>query len=114
MVANIEVASLSSSKEDMGNTTRSILPLPPQVAAQIVSSTSIPSLASVVLGLIANSLDAEACKIDVSVDFSRGVASVEDDGVGIPPKEFTDSGGLGKTYREIRQPLHESAIAKVI
>lgn len=85
----------------MENTTRSILPLPPHVAAQIASSISIPSLASVVLGLIANSLDAEASKIDISVDFSRGVASVEDNGVGIPPKEFSDSGGLGKTFREI-------------
>ncbi len=98
----------------MENTTRSILPLPPQVAAQIVSSTSIPSLTSVVLGLISNSLDAGACKIDVNVDFSRGAASVEDDGVGIPPKEFTDSGGLGKIYRETCPLFLERPVAKDI
>lgn len=87
----------------MDDNTRAILPLPPQVAAQIKSSTSIPSLASVILGFIENSLDAEACKIDVSVDYSRGTASVEDDGVGIPPNEFTDRGGLGKMHRESAQ-----------
>ncbi len=98
----------------MEDITRSILPLPPQVAAQIESSTSIPSLACVVLGLIANSLDAKACKIDVSVNFSRGAASVEDDGVGIRPEEFTDSGGLGKIHCEICRPLVGRAVAKDI
>lgn len=86
---------------DMEDTTRSILPLPPEVAAQIKSSTSIPSLGSVVLGLVANSLDAGASKIDVDLDFSRGAATVEDDGLGIPPQEFRDTGGLGKLHREI-------------
>ena len=78
----------------------SILPLPPEVAAQIKSSTAIPSLRSIVLGLIANSLDAKAHKIDVNVDFRRGAASVEDDGHGIPPNEFAEAGGLGKPHRE--------------
>ena len=77
-----------------------ILPLAPEVAAQIKSSTTISSLTSVVLGLIANSLDSGAHKIDVRIDFSRGSLWVEDDGVGIPPKEFTDAGGLGKAYRK--------------
>lgn len=84
----------------MPDSTPPILPLPPQVAAQIKSSTTIPSLASVVLGLIANSLDAEACKVDVSVDFGRGTTSVEDNGLGIPPREFTEAGGLGRLHRE--------------
>ena len=83
----------------MGDVAQSIQPLPPHVAAQISSSTAIPSLTSVTLGLLANSLDAEAQKIQVSVDFSRGIVSVEDDGCGIPPKEFFDSGGLGKLHR---------------
>lgn len=78
----------------------SILPLPPEVVAQIKSSTAIPSLASVVFGLLANSLDAKANKIDIVVDFRRGTTSVEDDGQGIPPDEFTETGGLGKPYRE--------------
>jgi len=84
----------------MPDDTPPILPLPLQVAAQIKSSTGIASLASVVIGLIANSLDAEACKVDVTVDFSRGTASVEDDGLGIPSREFTEAGGLGRLYRE--------------
>ena len=79
----------------------SILPLPPEVAAQIKSSTTITSLSLVVLGLLANSLDANARRVDINVDLSRGAASVEDDGDGIPPKEFGEYGGLGKPYREI-------------
>ena len=78
---------------------QSILPLPAGVAAQIKSSATIPSLASVVIGLISNALDAKACKIEISVDFGKGTASVEDDGLGIPPKEFAETGGLGKLYR---------------
>ena len=84
---------------DTGDGICTIRPLPPQVAAQLKSSAAIPSLASVVLGLVANSLDANARKVNVSVDFSRGAASVEDDGMGIPPKEFGDSGGLGRPHR---------------
>ena len=80
-----------------------IQPLPPLVAAQIKSSSAIPSLASVVLGLIANSLDARAQKIYVTVDFSRGATSVEDDGIGIPPNEFCESGGLGRLHCEERR-----------
>lgn len=81
------------------NTT--ILPLPAQVAAQIKSSTTIPSLASVVLGLVENSLDARARRIEISVDFRRGSCTVEDDGDGIGPKEFAEEGGLGKPHREM-------------
>ena len=84
----------------MTNTTPSILPLPPDVAVQIKSSTAITSLSVVVLGLLANSLDADAQRVDINVDLRRGAASVEDDGNGIPPKEFGEHGGLGKPYRE--------------
>jgi len=84
----------------MGDHPHAILPLPPQVAAQIKSSTAVPSLASVALGLIANSLDAEARIVTINVDHSRGSVSVEDDGIGISPKEFGDSGGLGRQYCE--------------
>ena len=86
----------------MPEVTSPILPLPQEVAAQIKSSTSITSVTSAVLGLLANSLDAGARKVDITVDFSRGIASVEDDGEGIPPKEFGETGGLGKAYRELR------------
>ncbi len=84
----------------MPDNSPSILPIPPEVAAQISSSTVITTLASVVLGLLVNSLDADAHRIDISVDFGRGAVSVEDDGFGIPPKEFTETGGLGKPYCE--------------
>ena len=85
----------------MQTTTTPILPLPPEVAAQIKSSTTITSLSIVVLGLLANSLDADARRVDINVDLRRGAASVEDDGFGIPPKEFGEDGGLGKSYREM-------------
>jgi DNA mismatch repair protein MLH3 len=77
---------------------RSILPLPEEVVAQIKSSTAILSLAAVVLGLLKNSLDAKATKIEATVDFARGGCTVEDDGLGISPPEFREEGGLGKRY----------------
>jgi DNA mismatch repair protein MLH3 len=76
----------------------SILPLPAEVIAQIKASTAIVSLAGVVLELLKNSLDAKATKIEAAVDFARGGCSVEDDGLGIPPLEFREEGGLGKLY----------------
>lgn len=76
-----------------------ILPLPVDVAAQIKSSAAITSLGGVVIGLVENSLDAGATKIEANVDFRRGACIVEDDGHGISPSEFSDCGGLGKPYR---------------
>ena len=75
-----------------------IRPLPPDVIVQIKSSTEIPTLATAVLGLLENSLDSGASKINISVDFGRGFCSVEDDGTGIPPRAFEHEGGLGKAY----------------
>ncbi|KAF2625333.1 hypothetical protein BU25DRAFT_460448 [Macroventuria anomochaeta] len=77
----------------------SIRPLPVEVVAQIKSSTAIVSLTGVILELLKNSLDAKASRIDVTVDFARGGCTVEDDGLGIPPAEFGEDGGLGKLYR---------------
>lgn len=76
----------------------SIKPLPGDVVAQIKSSVIITSLHNVITGLIRNSLDAEATKINISVDYSRGNCSIEDNGIGIPPSEFRDSGGLGQLH----------------
>ncbi|KAL8935193.1 MAG: hypothetical protein Q9216_005549, partial [Gyalolechia sp. 2 TL-2023] len=75
-----------------------IRPLPQEVAAQIKSSTTISSLEHVIIGLVQNAMDAGATRIDISVDFARGACSVEDDGWGIHPAEFSDNGGLGKAY----------------
>ena len=85
----------------MPNATPPILPLPSAVAAQIKSSTTITSLGTVVLGLLANSLDAGSRRVYINVDLRRGAASVEDDGDGIPPKEFGECGGLGKPYPKL-------------
>ena len=79
----------------------SILPLPADVAKQISSSVAITSLNNVVIGLVKNSLDAGARKIDVEVDYHRGACAVEDDGQGIPASEFLDGGGLAKRHRKM-------------
>lgn len=76
------------------------MPLPPEVAALISSSTAITSLHDVVLQLICNSIDAHATQIDVKVDPARGSCVVEDNGLGISAAEFRLDGGLGKPFRE--------------
>jgi DNA mismatch repair protein MLH3 len=76
-----------------------ILPLPTEAIAQIKSSIAIASLNAVAIELLKNSLDAQSKNIEVTVDYSRGNCSVEDDGLGIPPTEFKESGGLGKLHR---------------
>lgn len=78
----------------------SIQQLPEDVVAQIKSSSAITSLNGVVCGLAKNSLDAGAKKITISIDYTRGNCSVEDNGVGILPSEFTPDGGLGKLHRK--------------
>ncbi|KAK4213617.1 hypothetical protein QBC37DRAFT_170676 [Rhypophila decipiens] len=82
----------------------SIQPLPGDVVAQIKSSIIITSLNGVVSGLLQNSLDARASRINVSVDYARGNCSVEDDGLGILPASFHESGGLGQLYYTSRYP----------
>jgi hypothetical protein len=78
----------------------SIEPLPSKVIAQIKSSIAITSLNGVVAELFKNSLDASSSKIDITVDYLRGTCIVEDDGLGIPPAEFREEGGLGKLHRK--------------
>jgi DNA mismatch repair protein MLH3 len=82
----------------MASTGSAILPLPAEVVAQIKSSATITSLNGVILGLLNNSLDAGAVKVEIDVNFRRGDCTVEDDGSGIPPAEFREDGGLGKVY----------------
>ncbi|KAL8787588.1 MAG: hypothetical protein Q9213_002150 [Squamulea squamosa] len=78
--------------------TAAIRSLPDDVAAQIKSSTTISSLEHAVTELLKNALDASCHKVEISVDFGRGACTVEDDGLGIKPEEFLDTGGLGKAY----------------
>ena len=82
----------------MSGTAR-IKALPPEVAKQISSSTGIPSLNNVVIGLVQNALDAKASQVCVEIDYEHGSCAVEDDGLGIPPSEFVEDGGLGKPHR---------------
>ncbi|GAB1312844.1 DNA mismatch repair protein [Madurella fahalii] len=82
----------------------SIQQLPGDVVAQIKSSAVITSLNGAVCGLIENSLDAGASKINVSVDYSRGNCSVEDNGSGIVPASFHEDGGLGKLHYTSKYP----------
>lgn len=77
-----------------------IRPLPADAIAQIKSFTAITSLTGAVLGLVRNSLDADARKVDIIVDFPRGACIVEDNGLGILPAEFGEDGGLGKLHSQ--------------
>jgi DNA mismatch repair protein MLH3 len=78
----------------------SIQPLPGEVVAQIRSSAVITSLNGAACGLLQNSLDASASKINISVDYGRGNCSVEDNGIGIAPASFGEDGGLGRLHCE--------------
>lgn len=76
----------------------SIKRLPEDAVNQIKSSVVITSLNGVAAGLIKNSLDGGASKINISVDYGRGNCTVEDDGDGIQPCDFREEGGLGKPH----------------
>lgn len=78
----------------------SIRQLPEDVVDRLKSSVVITSLNGVVCGLLKNSLDAGAAKINITVDYSRGNCTLEDNGIGIPPEEFKEGGGLGKLHRK--------------
>ncbi len=78
-----------------------IISLPAEAIAQVKSSVTVTSLNGVVIELLKNSLDASSKKIEVTIDYSRGNCVVEDDGLGIPPPEFKESGGLGKLHRKL-------------
>ncbi|KAL7815679.1 hypothetical protein V8C26DRAFT_401230 [Trichoderma gracile] len=76
----------------------SIRPLPEDVVGKIRSSSTITSLNGVVCGLVKNSLDAGATKVNIVVEYGRGNCIVEDNGLGIVPGDFAEDGGLGKPY----------------
>lgn len=75
-----------------------ILPLSTKAHSQITSSKQITGLQGVVCDLVQNSLDAEATKVEVTVDYRRGGCTVDDNGLGVPPEEFSENGGLGKWH----------------
>ncbi|KAK0667849.1 putative DNA mismatch repair protein MLH3 [Cercophora samala] len=90
----------------------SIQQLPGDVVAQIKSSTIITSLNTAVCGLLRNSLDAASTKINISIDYGRGNCSVEDNGVGIPPSNFREGGGLGQLHYTSKYPPSGSCHGK--
>ena len=72
--------------------------LPPDVQAQIKPSVTITDPVGVVLELIKNALDARATDIRVAIEVRKGACVVEDNGEGIPRKEFAQDGGLGRMH----------------
>ncbi|KAJ3498407.1 hypothetical protein NLG97_g1150 [Lecanicillium saksenae] len=82
----------------------SIQQLPHDVVEKIASSSSIISLNDAMCGLVKNSLDASARRINISFDYVRGNCTVEDDGEGIHPEEFGVDGGLAKSNSTSRFP----------
>lgn len=85
----------------------SIRQLPEDVVAKLKSSTVIVSLNGAVIGLLGNALDAEASKVNITVDYARGNCTIEDNGCGIPPSEFKENGGLGKLHHTSRYPVDD-------
>ncbi|KAG6033439.1 hypothetical protein E4U41_006915 [Claviceps citrina] len=82
----------------------SIRPLPRDAVDKIKSSSAVASLNHVVCGLLKNSLDARASKVNVNIDFCLGNCVVEDDGLGIEPRDFEEDGGLGKMHHTSKLP----------
>ncbi|KAH9876040.1 hypothetical protein J1614_003918 [Plenodomus biglobosus] len=111
-MAQSPARSVHDAAEKQRDAGRCIVPLPDDVVAQIKSSTAIVSLSSVVLELVNNSLDAQATRIEAAVDFARGGCTVEDDGVGIPPAEFREEGGLGKLYCTSKYTANETQLGR--
>jgi len=86
----------------------SIRPLPQDVAEKIQSSIIITNINGVVCGLLKNSLDAGATRVNITLDYTKGNCEVDDDGSGILPTEFREDGGLGKLHR--MHILHSSRL----
>lgn len=82
-----------------------ILPLSAEAITQIHSSKHITSLNGVVCALLENSLDAEASRVEIAVDWRKGACTVDDNGVGIPSAEFGENGSLGKVYCTSRRSM---------
>jgi DNA mismatch repair protein MLH3 len=83
----------------------SIRPLPEDVAEKIQSSILITELNGVVSGLVKNSLDAGATRINITLNYAKGNCEVDDDGSGILSAEFGEDGGLGKLHRKHLPPF---------
>jgi DNA mismatch repair protein MLH3 len=85
-----------------------ILPLSVEAQLQLKASVALNSLNDSIIGLVKNSVDAQAQRIHIEFDYSRGNCCVEDDGVGIPAVEFEAGGGLGLMHCERTEGLKTS------
>lgn len=74
----------------------SIQRLPYDVIDKITSSSTIVSLNGAACGLVKNSLDAGARRVNIFLDYARGNCTVEDDGEGILAEEFGTDKSLAK------------------
>jgi len=92
----------------MAPTRCTILPLSVEAQLQLKASVALNSLNDTIIGLVKNSLDAQAQRIHIEFDYSRGNCCVDDDGVGIPAVEFEAGGGLGLIHCEKKEGLETS------
>ena len=90
---------------DATPSTMSIKSLPQDDIDKIKSSVAITTLNGVIDGLLRNSLDASATTVYLNLDYAKGNCTLLDNGDGIPPQEFGDTGGLCKLHRKSLQEL---------
>lgn len=86
--------------------TQRIQRVPSGVERKIAASVAVKSLCDVVIGLLRNSLDAGAKTIKIVANSGPGYCFFEDDGLGIPSREFQEDGRLGlpSSSSKLEQP----------
>ena len=94
---------VSSYNKTMARSVSNIRLLPVEVQSQIKAAVTILSLNDAIIAIVQNSIDAGARKIRVELDYAKGYCCVTDDGQGIAPEEFAESGGLGKMFYTSKQ-----------
>lgn len=82
----------------MTTTARNILPLEMETQTKLASSVRLLSLNQVIMGLLENALDARSRTIRITLNYSWGFCSVQDDGVGIDKQEFEVDRYLATPY----------------
>jgi DNA mismatch repair protein MLH3 len=85
----------------MATATPQILPLLPEVRAQLSSSVAIVSLEQVILELLKNAIDANAPFVIIEADLARGYCSVLDHGNGIKEVDLAETGCLGQEHCKV-------------
>ena len=99
----------SGGREQDGNN-HPISPIPEDIAAKIKSTVAINSLSDVAIGLLRNSLNANATNVNLRLTLSTGSCCCEDNGVGISKEQFAHNGVFGAASRTSRFTVEESPI----